>query len=78
MRLFSYHRNSAGERVRIASHMKGLAYDYVSAATVDHPVVCRLGSRKLARRFSIAPNARHGRVIRQEELLRMMSMADRR
>ena len=31
MRLFSYHRNSAGERVRIALNLKRLAYDYVSA-----------------------------------------------
>jgi maleylacetoacetate isomerase len=34
MRLFSYHRNSAGERVRIALHIKGLAYDYVSAPSL--------------------------------------------
>ncbi len=30
MRLYSYHRNSAGERVRIALNLKGLAYEYVS------------------------------------------------
>jgi maleylacetoacetate isomerase len=29
--LYSYHRNSAGERVRIALSLKGIAYDYVSA-----------------------------------------------
>ena len=29
--LYSYHRNSAGERVRIALNLKGVAYDYVSA-----------------------------------------------
>jgi maleylacetoacetate isomerase/maleylpyruvate isomerase len=31
LRLYTYHRNSAGERVRIALNLKGLAYDYVSA-----------------------------------------------
>lgn len=30
MRLYTYHRNSAGERVRIALNIKGLAYEYVS------------------------------------------------
>jgi len=29
--LYTYHRNSAGERVRIALNLKGVAYDYVSA-----------------------------------------------
>jgi maleylacetoacetate isomerase len=29
--LYSFHRNSAGERVRIALNLKGVAYDYVSA-----------------------------------------------
>jgi len=31
MKLYSYHRNSAGERVRIALALKGLDYEYVSA-----------------------------------------------
>lgn len=30
MKLYTYQRNSAGERVRIALNLKGLAYDYVS------------------------------------------------
>jgi len=30
MKLYTYHRNSAGERVRIALNLKGLTYDYVS------------------------------------------------
>lgn len=30
MKLYTYQRNSAGERVRIALGLKGLAYDYVS------------------------------------------------
>jgi maleylacetoacetate isomerase len=32
--LYSYHRNSAGERVRIALNLKGVAYDYVSAVAL--------------------------------------------
>ena len=32
--LYTYHRNSAGERVRIALNLKGLAYDYVSAVAL--------------------------------------------
>lgn len=30
MKLYTYHRNSAGERVRIALNIKALAYEYVS------------------------------------------------
>jgi maleylacetoacetate isomerase len=30
MKLYTYHRNSAGERVRIALNIKGLPYEYVS------------------------------------------------
>lgn len=30
MKLYTYQRNSAGERVRIALNLKGLAYDYIS------------------------------------------------
>ena len=33
--LFTQSRNSAGERVRIALNLKGLAYDYVSVASMD-------------------------------------------
>jgi maleylacetoacetate isomerase len=32
--LYTYHRNSAGERVRIALNLKGVAYDYVSAVAL--------------------------------------------
>jgi maleylacetoacetate isomerase len=32
--LYTQHRNSAGERVRIALNLKGLAYDYISAAAL--------------------------------------------
>lgn len=31
LRLYAYHRNSAGERVRIALNLKGMDYAYVSA-----------------------------------------------
>jgi maleylacetoacetate isomerase/maleylpyruvate isomerase len=34
MRLYTQDRNSAGERVRIALNLKGLAYDYVSLRTL--------------------------------------------
>lgn len=34
MKLYTYHRNSAGERVRIALALKGLAYTYVSAPSL--------------------------------------------
>lgn len=34
MRLYTRWRNSAGERVRIALNLKGLAYDYVPAASL--------------------------------------------
>lgn len=30
MKLYTYHRNSAGERVRIALNIKGIPYEYVS------------------------------------------------
>ena len=33
--LFTQSRNSAGERVRIALHLKALAYEYVSVAAMD-------------------------------------------
>lgn len=33
--LFTQSRNSAGERVRIALNLKGLAYEYVSVACMD-------------------------------------------
>ncbi len=32
--LYTYHRNSAGERVRIAFNLKGVAYDYASAVAL--------------------------------------------
>jgi maleylacetoacetate isomerase len=32
--LYSYHRNSAGERVRIALNLKGVPYDYISAVAI--------------------------------------------
>ena len=32
--LYTFHRNSAGERVRIALNLKGVAYDYVSAVAL--------------------------------------------
>ncbi|HEX4198658.1 MAG TPA: maleylacetoacetate isomerase [Caulobacteraceae bacterium] len=32
--LYTYHRNSAGERVRIALNLKGVPYDYVSAVAL--------------------------------------------
>lgn len=34
MKLYTQDRNSAGERVRIALNLKGLAYEYVSARTL--------------------------------------------
>lgn len=34
LRLFTQSRNSAGERVRIALHLKGLAYEYISIAAM--------------------------------------------
>ncbi len=35
MRLYSHWQNSAGERVRIALNLKGLAYDYVPAGSLS-------------------------------------------
>ncbi len=34
MKLYTYHRNSAGERVRIGLNLKGLPYEYVSVPTL--------------------------------------------
>lgn len=34
LQLYTFHRNSAGERVRIALNLKGLAYDYVSVPSL--------------------------------------------
>jgi maleylacetoacetate isomerase len=34
MKLYTFHRNSAGERVRIALNLKGLRYEYVSAPSL--------------------------------------------
>ena len=34
MRLYTQSRNSAGERVRIALHLKGMGYDYVAIPTL--------------------------------------------
>lgn len=41
LRLYTYHRNSAGERVRIALALKGVPYEYVSAPAMGMAIYRR-------------------------------------
>lgn len=47
MRLFTFHRNSAGERVRIAMNLKGLSYEYVSVPSLPPGEYRRLNPQGL-------------------------------
>jgi len=47
MKLYTRAQNSAGERVRIALHLKGLAYEYVSLATLTPEAYARINPQGL-------------------------------
>src|SRR5689334_20385387 len=47
LRLFTQSRNSAGERVRVALNLKGLAYEYVSLAAMPKADYRRLNPQGL-------------------------------
>lgn len=65
MILYSYHRNSAGERVRIALGLKGVAYDYVSVPTLPEAEWRRINPQGLMPALEIAL----GRVVAQSNAL---------
>lgn len=60
MRLYTYQRNSAGERVRIALNLKGLAYDYVSVPVLPPGAYERINPQGLMPALEV-----DGRVIAQ-------------
>lgn len=47
MKLYTLHRNSAGERVRIALDLKGVAYEYVSYTTLGREAYRRINPQGL-------------------------------
>lgn len=47
MKLYTFHRNSAGERVRIALGLKGLAYDYVSVPALPEGAYLQINPQGL-------------------------------
>ena len=47
MKLYTFQRNSAGERVRIALGLKGLAYDYVSVPALPEGAYRRINPQGL-------------------------------
>lgn len=47
MKLYTLHRNSAGERVRIALNLKGIAYDYVSYTTLGREAYLHINPQGL-------------------------------
>jgi len=60
MKLHTYHRNSAGERVRIALNLKGVAYEYVSAPTLARGAYLAVNPQGLMPALGV-----DGRVIAQ-------------
>jgi maleylacetoacetate isomerase len=60
MKLYSYHRNSAGERVRIAMNLKGIAYEYVSAPAMGDAAYRAINPQGLLPALEI-----DGRIIAQ-------------
>lgn len=60
MRLYSYHRNAAGERVRIALGLKGLSCDYVSAPALPREAWLALNPQGLLPALEV-----DGRVVAQ-------------
>jgi maleylpyruvate isomerase len=60
MRLYTAHRNSAGERVRIALNLKGLPYDYVSIPSLPPGEYQRINPQGLMPALEV-----DGRVIAQ-------------
>ena len=47
MKLYTRWRNSAGERVRIALNLKGLAYDYVPVGSLAPGEYARINPQQL-------------------------------
>jgi maleylpyruvate isomerase len=60
MKLYTQSRNSAGERVRIALHLKGIAYDYVAIPSLPRGDYRRINPQGLMPAVEI-----DGRVIAQ-------------
>lgn len=60
MRLYTYQRNSAGERVRIALNLKGIAYDYVSVPGLPPGACERINPQGLMPALEV-----DGRIIAQ-------------
>ncbi len=60
MKLFTYHRNSAGERVRIALCLKGIDYEYVSVPTLGDDGYRAINPQRLMPAVEIG-----GRVVAQ-------------
>ena len=64
MRLYTRWRNSAGERVRIALNLKGLAYDYVPASLLPPGEYRRINPQGLLPALEV-----NGRMIAQSSAI---------
>jgi maleylacetoacetate isomerase len=60
VKLYTLHRNSAGERVRIALNLKGIAYEYVSYTTVGREAYRQINPQALLPTLEV-----DGRLITQ-------------
>ena len=60
MKLYTLHRNSAGERVRIALNLKGINYEYVSYAALGREAYRRINPQGLLPTLEV-----DGRLITQ-------------
>ncbi|MDB5585875.1 MAG: maleylacetoacetate isomerase [Devosia sp.] len=60
MKLYTRAQNSAGERVRIALNLKGIAYEYVAVSTLGPGEYARINPQALMPALEV-----HGRVITQ-------------
>jgi maleylacetoacetate isomerase/maleylpyruvate isomerase len=60
VKLYTLHRNSAGERVRIALNLKGIEYEYVSYATLGRDAYRRINPQGLLPTLEV-----DGRLITQ-------------
>jgi glutathione S-transferase len=60
LRLYTYHRNSAGQRVRIVLNLKGLSYDYVSIPGLPPGEYLRMNPQGLMPALEI-----DGRIVAQ-------------
>lgn len=60
LKLYTYHRNSAGQRVRIVLNLKGLSYDYVSTPSLPPGEYLRMNPQGLMPALEI-----DGRIVAQ-------------